>query len=162
MKLRFFNTVLIIQILISSVWSNYSKRLHRHRPLYFCTVNHSKVMLCALPPCSLLYRGEGQVKHCRTTLSVLSFHSFLSAAPSLYLSPSPDLLMSLLMQSSHLSCGLDVFPPLLSLLVCLHPSLPSGLPISSCFSPMSLLDYTASQPLSSGRSSFFCPPSLFL
>ena len=35
--------------------------------------------VCALPPCSLLYRGEGQVKYCRATLSVLSFHSFLSA-----------------------------------------------------------------------------------
>ena len=39
--------------------------------------------------CSLLYRGDGQVQlqYCRATLSVLSFHSFLSAAPS------------------HLSCG---------------------------------------------------------
>ena len=31
----------------------------------------------ALPPCSLLYRGEGQVKYCRATRSVLSFHSVL-------------------------------------------------------------------------------------
>ena len=115
-------------------------------------------------PCSLLYRGEGQVKYCRATLSVLSFHSFLSAAPSLHLSSSPDLLT----QSSHLSCGLPLFlrpgcfPPLLSLLVCLHPFLPSGLPISSCFSPIFLLGCIASQPLSLGRSSLFCPPSLFL
>ena len=43
-----------------------------------------KVLLCsnAVRPCSLLYRGEGQVKYCRATLSVLSFQSFLSAAPS--------------------------------------------------------------------------------
>ena len=60
------------------------------------------------------------------------------------------------------SCVLDVFPPQLSLLVCLHPPLPSGLPISSCFSPVFLLGCIASQPLSSGCSSFFCPPSLFL
>ena len=60
------------------------------------------------------------------------------------------------------SCVLDVFPPLLSLLVCLHPFLPSGLPISSCFSPIFLLGCIASQTLSLGRSSFFCPPSLFL
>ena len=46
------------------------------------------------------------------------------------------------------SCVLDVFPPLLSLLVCLHPFLPSGLPISSCFSPIFLLGCIASQPLS--------------
>ena len=65
--------------------------------------------ICALPPCSLLFRGEGQVKYYRATLSVLSFHSFLSAAPSLHLSSSPDLLMSLLTQSSHLSCGLPLF-----------------------------------------------------
>ena len=67
------------------------------------------ITVCALLPCSLLYRGEGQVKYCRATLSVLSFHSFLSAAPSLHLSSSPDLLMSLLTQSSHLSCGLPLF-----------------------------------------------------
>ena len=55
-----------------------------------------------------------------------------------------------------------MFFHLSSLLVCLHPFLPSGLPISSCFSPIFLLSCIASQPLSSGRSSFFCPPSLFL
>ena len=62
------------------------------------------------------------------------------------------------------SCVLDIFSPLLSLLVCLHPFLPSGQPISSYFSPIFLLGciFFASQPLSSGRSSFFCPPSLFL
>ena len=27
---------------------------------------------CALPACSLLYRGEGQVKYCQATLSVVS------------------------------------------------------------------------------------------
>ena len=128
-----------------------------------------RLRFCALPPCSLLYGGEGQVKYCRATLSVLSFHSFLSAAPSLHLSTAPDLLISLLTQSSRLSCGLPrflrplcFFLPQLSLLVCLHPSLPSDLPISSCFSPIFLLGCIVSQPLSSGRSSFFCPPSLFL
>ena len=66
-------------------------------------------LFSALHLCSLLYRGESQVKYCRATLSVLSFHSFLSAAPSLHLSSSPDLLMSLLTQSSHLNCGLPLF-----------------------------------------------------
>ena len=46
------------------------------------------------------------------------------------------------------SCVLDVFPPLLSLLLCLHPFLPSGLPIPSCFSPIFLLGCIESQPLS--------------
>ena len=76
-----------------------------------------------LPPCSLLYRGKGQVKHCRATLSVVSFHSFLSAVPSLHHSSSPDLLISLLMQSSHLSYGLPLFlSPWSNLLL---PRLPS-------------------------------------
>ena len=69
----------------------------------------SEAQQSALPPCSLPYRGESQVKYCRATLSALYFHSFLSAAPSLHFSPSPDLLMSLLTQSSHLSCGLPLF-----------------------------------------------------
>ena len=87
---------------------------------------------------------------------------------SLHLSSSPDLLTSLFSQCSYLRrslplcCFLDVFPPLLSLLICLHPSLPSGLPISSCFSPIVLLGCIASQPVSSGHSSFFYPPSLFM
>ena len=39
-------------------------------------------------------QGEGQVQlqYRRATLSVLSFHSFLSAAPSLHLSSAPDLI----------------------------------------------------------------------
>ena len=67
--------------------------------------------LCALPPCSLLYMTVGQVElqYCWTTVSVLSFHSVLSAAPSLHLSCSPYLLTSLLAQYSHLSCGLPLF-----------------------------------------------------
>ena len=76
--------------------------------LYFCVKSwvYGSIDNCALPPCSLLYRGEGQVKYCRAILSLLSFHCFLSAAPSLRLLSSPNLLMSLLTQSSHLSCGL--------------------------------------------------------
>ena len=55
------------------------------------------------------------------------------------------------------SCVLGVFPLLLSLLVCLHQSLPCGLPISPCFSPIFLFSCpVASHRLSSGRSSFFC------
>ena len=114
---------------------------------------------CALPPCSLLYMGGDQVQlqYCRVTLSVLFFHSFLSVAPSLHHSSSPDLLISLLTQSDvafPFSCILYVFPRLLSLLVCLHPSLPSGLPISSGFSPIFLLGCIASQSLSCGRSAY--------
>ena len=118
-------------------------------------------ILCVLPPCSLLYRGEGQVKYCRATLSVLSFHSFLSAAPSLYLSSSPifsypsSRTPPISPVAFPFSCVLDLFPPQLSLLVCLHSSLPSGLPMSSCFSQIFLLGCIASQPFSSGRSSFF-------
>ena len=80
--------------------------------LYFCVKSwlYGSIDNCALPPCSLLYRGEGQVKYCRAILSVLSFHCFLSAAPSLRLSSSSNLLMSLLTQSSHLSCGLFLRP----------------------------------------------------
>ena len=49
----------------------------------------------------------------------------------------------------------------LSLLVCLHPSLPCGLAISSCFSPIFLLNCFVASHISSGRSSFFRQPSLF-
>ena len=50
----------------------------------------------------------------------------------------------------------------LSLLVCLHPSLPCGLAISSCFSPIFLLNCFLASHTSSGRSSFFRQPSLFV
>ena len=141
---------------------------HNFVPLYKALVrSHSDYAIsiwssCALPPCSLLYRGEGQVKYCRATLS---FHSFLLALPLSIFHPPP--IFSCPSSRSPpitfpFSCILDVFPPLLSLLVCLHPFLLSGLPISSCFSPIFLLGCIASQPLSLGRSSFFCPPSLFL
>ena len=50
----------------------------------------------------------------------------------------------------------------LSSLVCLHPSLPCGLPISTCFSPIFLLNCFVASHISSGRSSFFCQPSLFV
>ena len=122
-------------------------------------------VLCALPPCSLLYRGDGQVKYCRATLSVLSFRSFLSAASSLHLSSSPDLLIYLLTQSSYLRCGLPLsLRPRCFSTSALFVSLPapSGLPISSCFFPIFLLGCTAPNPLSLDRSSFCCPPSLFL
>ena len=60
-----------------------------------------------------------RLKYCRVTLSVLSFHTFLSAAPSpsfilplsifhlapLHHSSSPDLLISHLTQSFDLSCS---------------------------------------------------------
>ena len=59
------------------------------------------------------------------------------------------------------SCILDVFPPL-SLLVCLHPSLLCGLPIPPCFSPIFLFSCPVASHLSSGRSSFFRQPFLFL
>ena len=80
---------------------------HYHKGTKSDCFHCTTIFFCALPPCSLLYRGEGQVKYCRATLSVLSFYSFLSATPSLHLSSSPDL--SLLMQSSHLTCGLPLF-----------------------------------------------------
>ena len=63
----------------------------------------------ALPSCSPLYRVEGQVKYCRAPLSVVSFHSFLKAAPSFHLSSSSDLLISRLKQSSYICCGLLLF-----------------------------------------------------
>ena len=50
----------------------------------------------------------------------------------------------------------------LSLLVCLHPSLPCGLPISPCFSPIFLLNCFVASHISSGRSSFFRQTSLFV
>ena len=50
----------------------------------------------------------------------------------------------------------------LSLLVCLHTSLPCGLPISPCFSPIFLLNCFVASHLSSGRSSFFRQSSLFV
>ena len=79
--------------------------------------------------------GSGK-KYCRVTLSVLSFHIFLSAAPSpsfilplsifhlapLHHSSSPDLLISHLTQSIDLSCSfpfsciLYVFSPFSSTL----------------------------------------------
>ena len=86
--------------------------------------------------------------------------------PPLHLSSSPDLLKSHLTQSFDLSCSfpfsciIDVFHlslPL-SLLVCLHPSLPCGLPISPCFSPIFLLNCF----VASHISSFFRQPSLFV
>ena len=49
-----------------------------------------------------------------------------------------------------------------SSLVCLHPSLPCGLPISPCFSPIFLLNCFVASHISSGRSSFFRQPSLFV
>ena len=112
--------------------------------------------------------GEGRVKYCRATLSVLSFHSFLSAAPLSIFYPPP--IFSCPSSRSppisavvfSFSCVLDIFPPLLALLVCLHPVLPSGLPISSCFSAIFLLGCITSQPLSSGHSGFLTPTSLFL
>ena len=59
---------------------------------------------CSLPPCSLLYRGEGQVKYCRVILSVLSFHSFLLAA----LSPSSS--AHLIMLLTNLPVRLHCMP----------------------------------------------------
>ena len=50
----------------------------------------------------------------------------------------------------------------LSLLVCLHPSLPCGLAISSCFSPIFLFNCFVASHISSDRSSFFRQPSLFV
>ena len=50
----------------------------------------------------------------------------------------------------------------LSSLVCLHPSLPCGLPISTCFSPIFRLNCFVASHISSGRSSFFRQPSLFV
>ena len=50
----------------------------------------------------------------------------------------------------------------LSLLVCLHPSLPCGLHISPCFSPIFLLNCFVASHISSGRSSFFRQTSLFV
>ena len=82
--------------------------IHMRSILHRC-IEKKYCVSCTLPLCSLLYRGEGQVKYCWASLPVLSFHSFLKAAPSLHLLSSPDLLMSLLMQSSHLSCGLPLF-----------------------------------------------------
>ena len=38
------------------------------------------------PPCFLLYRGEGQVKYCRTTLSVVFFSSISSFSPAVAVS----------------------------------------------------------------------------
>ena len=91
--------------------------------------------------------------------------------PPLHLSSSPDLLKSHLTQSFDLSCSfpfsgiIDVFFTFLFhsfLLVCLHPSLPCGLPISTCFSPIFLLNCFVASHISSGRSSFFRQPSLFV
>ena len=53
--------------------------------------------------------GSGQVKYCRATLSVLSFHSFLSAAPLSIFHPPPIFPSPLFTQSYHLSCGLPLF-----------------------------------------------------
>ena len=50
----------------------------------------------------------------------------------------------------------------LSSLVCLHTSLPCGLPISTCFSPIFRLNCFVASHISSGRSSFFRQPSLFV
>ena len=115
---------------------------------------------------------------------LLSFHSFcfffpyfLSAAPS----PSFIFLLSIFhlppifsYPNSRSPSILAVRSPLLaslmffhlslalSLLVCLHPSLQCGLPISPCFSPIFLLNCFVASHISSGRSSFFRQPSLFV
>ena len=65
--------------------------------------------------------------------------------------------------SPFLASSMFFYPSLpLSLLVCLHPSLPCGLAISSCFSPIFLLNCFVASHISSGRSSFFRQPSLFV
>ena len=94
----------------------------------------------AFPLFSLMLMGKVQVKYCRFTLSVFSFHTFLLAAPS----PSFIFLLSIF----HLPRS--------------SPSLPRGLPISPCFSPIFLLNCFVASHISSGRSSFFRQPSLFV
>ena len=60
-----------------------------------------RAVLILLAPCFTGKLWKEQKEWLYSTLP-----GFLSAAPSLCLLSSPDLLMSLLMESSHLSCGL--------------------------------------------------------
>ena len=115
---------------------------------------------------------------------ILSFHSFcfffpyfsigcplsIFHLPPLHLSSSPIFSYptsrspSILAVRSPLLASLMFFHlslPL-SLLECLHPSLPCGLLISPCFSPIFLLNCFVASHISSGRSSFFRQPSLFV
>ena len=110
--------------------------------------------------------GSGKIlsRHSLLFLSILFYQPPLSIfhPPPIFLYPSSRS-PSILAVGFPFSCVLDIFSPLLSLLVCLHPSLPCGLLISPCFSPIFLFSCpVASHLLSSGHSSFFCQPSLFL
>ena len=120
--------------------------------LFRFTREHLFYYICALPPCFLRVR-------CSRSIVEPNFLFFLSIVfyqhPPLPIFRPPPIVSYPSSRSPPISAVafpfssvLYVFPPLLSLLVCLHTSLPSGLPISSCFSPIFLLGYIASQPLS--------------
>ena len=78
--------------------------------------------MCSLPSCSLLYRGEGQVKYCRATFFFF-FSIVFYRPPPLSIFHPPPIFSCPSSRSPPISavafsffCVLDVFPPLLSLL----------------------------------------------
>ena len=121
--------------------------------------------------------GLGSGKILSSHSLFFSFHTFLSAAPS----PSFIFLLSIFHRPPIFSYPTSRSPSILAVrspflaslmffhltlplssLVCLHPSLPCGLPISTCFSPIFWLNCFVASHISSGRSSFFRQPSLFV